>query len=78
LVTGGNRGIGLEVCRQLAARGDRVVLGARDHAKGEAAAKALAGDVRPIAVDVADPEAPRRTGRSFARRSRSISSEPGA
>ena len=60
LVTGGNRGIGLEVCRRLAARGDRVVLGARDHAKGEAAAKALAGDVRPIAVDVADPEAPRR------------------
>ena len=30
IVTGGNRGIGLEVCRQLAQRGDmRVVLAAR-------------------------------------------------
>ena len=30
LVTGGNRGIGLEVCRQLAAIGVTVLLGARD------------------------------------------------
>ncbi len=38
LVTGANRGIGVEVCRQLAARGWRVLLGARDLAKGQAAA----------------------------------------
>ena len=38
LVTGGNRGIGLEVCRQLAQRGLTVVLGSRDVAKGVAAA----------------------------------------
>lgn len=44
LVTGGNRGIGLEICRQLARRGYRVVLGARDQAKGEAAARSLASD----------------------------------
>ena len=41
LVTGGNRGIGLEVCRQLAQRGLRVVLGSRDLAKGVAAAGEL-------------------------------------
>ena len=35
VVTGGNRGIGLEICRQLAQRGDlRVVLASRDAAKG--------------------------------------------
>src|SRR5262249_35569621 len=44
LVTGGNRGIGLETCRQLARRGYRVVLGARDEARGQDAARSLAGD----------------------------------
>jgi NAD(P)-dependent dehydrogenase (short-subunit alcohol dehydrogenase family) len=42
LVTGGNRGIGVEICRQLAARGARVVLTARKPAAGTAAAKKLA------------------------------------
>jgi NAD(P)-dependent dehydrogenase (short-subunit alcohol dehydrogenase family) len=41
LVTGGNRGIGYEICRQLAAQGLAVVLGARDTGKGKAAARAL-------------------------------------
>ena len=41
VVTGGNRGIGLEVCRQLAGLGLRVVLTARDEAKGEAAVRSL-------------------------------------
>ena len=41
LVTGGNRGIGLEICRQLAARGLSVVLTARTGSEGRAAAKAL-------------------------------------
>jgi NAD(P)-dependent dehydrogenase (short-subunit alcohol dehydrogenase family) len=41
LVTGGNRGIGLEACHQLAESGMRVVLAARDAEKGEDAAQKL-------------------------------------
>ncbi len=61
LVTGANRGIGLEVCRQLAPRGWRVLLGARDLARGEAAARGVGGGgVRAVALDLADPDAPAR------------------
>ena len=41
-VTGGNRGIGFEICRQLAARSARVVLTARKAAAGAAAVEQLA------------------------------------
>ncbi len=42
VVTGANRGIGLEICRQLAQRDDfRVMLTSRDGSKGRAAVKAL-------------------------------------
>lgn len=41
LVTGGNRGIGLEICRQLADRNILVILTARDSAKGSTAAQKL-------------------------------------
>ena len=45
VVTGANRGIGLEICRQLAARGGiHVILTARDAKKGGAAAKKLQGE----------------------------------
>lgn len=45
VVTGGNRGIGLEICRQLArAAGLRVVLTARSREKGQAAVEVLAKD----------------------------------
>ena len=57
LVTGANRGIGLEICRQLLARDHRVVLTARDRALGEQAAGELSGDgVRVEQLDVADPD----------------------
>jgi NAD(P)-dependent dehydrogenase (short-subunit alcohol dehydrogenase family) len=42
LVTGGNRGIGLEIARQLAQRGLSVLLGSRDLDAGRSAADALA------------------------------------
>jgi NAD(P)-dependent dehydrogenase (short-subunit alcohol dehydrogenase family) len=57
VVTGANRGIGLEVARQMASRGDTVVLGARDLDAGRAAAEPLlaaGADVRPMRLDVTD------------------------
>ena len=57
LVTGANRGIGFEVCRQLAQRGYVVVLGSRDRERGEVAAARLRGeglDVVGCQLDVAD------------------------
>jgi carbonyl reductase 1 len=42
VVTGGNRGLGLETCRQLAARQMRVVLASRDPERGRRAADQLA------------------------------------
>jgi len=62
IVTGANRGIGLEIVRQLARRGLNVVLASRDLAKGEAAAARLAlegVEVPVIAIDVTDGESVR-------------------
>jgi NAD(P)-dependent dehydrogenase (short-subunit alcohol dehydrogenase family) len=44
VVTGGNRGIGYEICKGLAREGVRVVLCSRDAAAGEKAAAAVARD----------------------------------
>jgi NAD(P)-dependent dehydrogenase (short-subunit alcohol dehydrogenase family) len=57
LVTGANKGIGLETVRQLAGKGLQVVLASRDAGKGETAAKKLAGEglqVEFLQLDVTD------------------------
>ena len=54
LVTGANQGVGLQVTKELAASGCTVYLGSRSLPAGMAAAKTLAGDIRPIQLDVTD------------------------
>ncbi len=65
LVSGGNRGIGLEVCRQLSGRGITVILGSRDGEQGRAAAAKLTGEVVARQLDVTDPESVERLSRSI-------------
>jgi NAD(P)-dependent dehydrogenase (short-subunit alcohol dehydrogenase family) len=57
LVTGANRGLGLEVCRQLAALGLRVMLTARDLSKAQEAARSVGAsrEIVPVRLDVTDP-----------------------
>jgi NAD(P)-dependent dehydrogenase (short-subunit alcohol dehydrogenase family) len=55
LITGANKGIGLETAKQLGKQGIIVVLGARDKAKAEKAANTLTAegiDARPLTLDV--------------------------
>ncbi|MDB5354840.1 MAG: short-chain dehydrogenase/reductase [Phycisphaerales bacterium] len=55
LITGGNKGLGLEIARQLGKQGVRVVIGSRDGGNGEAAAGKLKKegiDARAVTLDV--------------------------
>lgn len=57
LISGGNRGIGLEIARQLARKGVLVVIGARDLTKGETAAQSIRDDgqhAEAVQLDIAD------------------------
>jgi NAD(P)-dependent dehydrogenase (short-subunit alcohol dehydrogenase family) len=59
LVSGGNRGIGREVARQLAEKGLAVVIGSRDPGKGEGIAKQLGNGVVATQLDVTDEKSVR-------------------
>jgi len=54
LVTGANQGVGLQLTRELVANGVTVLLGARDLARGEAAAREIGPGAIPIQIDVTD------------------------
>lgn len=57
LVTGANKGIGLETARQLAREGIHVLVGARERGKGVSAALKLQGEglaAEALVIDVAD------------------------
>ena len=55
LISGGNRGLGLEVARRLSEDGHAVVVGSRDLSKGEEAAAALGQLADACQLDVTDP-----------------------
>jgi NAD(P)-dependent dehydrogenase (short-subunit alcohol dehydrogenase family) len=55
LITGGARGIGREVARELARRGMHVLLGVRDLARGREAAADMGHGAEAVELDVASP-----------------------
>ena len=58
LITGATAGMGLEIARELAAHGLKVIVGARDIERGHAVAAELCaagGNVVPVQLDVTDP-----------------------
>jgi NAD(P)-dependent dehydrogenase (short-subunit alcohol dehydrogenase family) len=54
LITGANQGIGLQIAKELAAHQFTVLVGSRDLARGQAAAKTIDGDARALQLDVTD------------------------
>jgi NAD(P)-dependent dehydrogenase (short-subunit alcohol dehydrogenase family) len=63
LVTGANRGLGLEIARQLAQSGATVIISGRDAGKAERAADEMRDDgldVSGVQLDVTDPASARR------------------
>ncbi len=59
LITGANKGLGLEMARQLGKQGVLILLAARDLSKGEAAVKTLAAEgveARAVKLEVTSPK----------------------
>lgn len=57
LVVGATSGIGLELARDIVARGDRVVITGRDRARTEEVAASIGERAGAIALDISEPEA---------------------
>ena len=55
LVTGANRGLGLETCRQLLGHGLRVVMTGRDEGALQRARRELGDGATPVPMDITDP-----------------------
>lgn len=75
LVTGANRGLGLEISRQLAQQGYEVFMGMRDPARGAAAVAVLQGKglkVHALQLDVADSDSIKRAVAELATRAPSL------
>jgi NAD(P)-dependent dehydrogenase (short-subunit alcohol dehydrogenase family) len=71
LITGANRGIGLETARQLGRRGWRVLIGSRDAEAGARVAGELRSSgarVEPLTIDVSDSASIRAAAEEFGRR----------
>ncbi|HEX3540869.1 MAG TPA: SDR family NAD(P)-dependent oxidoreductase, partial [Acidimicrobiales bacterium] len=71
LVTGANKGIGLQIAKDLAGHGFTVLVGSRHLDVGEVAAKEVGANARAIQLDVTDPAsiaaAAERIGEEFGR-----------
>ncbi len=69
LVTGANQGVGLQVARELVANGVTVLVGSRNFALGEAAAKEIGPGALALQIDVTDrvsiAAAAERIGKEF-------------
>lgn len=68
LVTGANKGLGFEASRQLALKGIKIIMGARDINKGKSASKKLKDqglDVECIELDVTDSSHIKQAGEYF-------------
>ena len=56
LVTGANKGIGLQIAKDLSMHGLTVVVGSRSLEAGELAAKSVGDDARAVQLDVTDQD----------------------
>ena len=65
LVTGANKGIGFEVARELAEKGFRVFLGARNEKAGREAAKKIGDRATFLKIDVSDSASIRKAAKEF-------------
>ena len=69
LVTGGNKGIGLEIARQLAQAGVRVIIGARDNGRAQKAVDDLAAQglaAQSVRLDLDDEQSITAAATTFA------------